>query len=155
MDTFPLRGRMYELLVPVDRNEGRSRAQVDALLGPPYDVDAVRARVLNVVEDVDVSFTESRPRYADALAEEVEDLDGLPETVASVTDRLRGAGIETTVHSTRGPPTEVILAVSDAMDADAIVVGCRRRTPVGKVVFGSVAQEVIRRAECPITVAPR
>lgn len=38
-------------------------------------------------------------------------------------------------------------------EADAVVIGCRRRTPVGKVVFGSVAQEVIRRGECPIVVA--
>ena len=146
---------MYELLVPVDRNEGRADAQVDALLDPPYDTDAVWARVLYVEEDVDVSFTGSKPQYAEALEEPVEDLDSLPGTVAAVAMRLREAGIETSVHTTRGAPTEAILAVAEAADVDAIVLGCRRRTPVGKVVFGSVAQEVIRRAACPITVAPQ
>lgn len=146
---------MYELLVPVDRNEGRADAQVDALLDPPYDTDAVRARVLYVEEDVDVSFTGSKPRYADAMEATVDDLDRLPGTVAAVVLRLRETGVEVTAHETRGAPTEAILAVAEATGTDAIVLGCRRRTPVGKVVFGSVAQEVIRRAECPITVAPQ
>ena len=146
---------MYELLVPVDRNEGRAEAQVEAMLEPPYDVDAVTARLLHVVEDVDVSFTGDRPRYAEALEAPVDDSRRLPGTVASVADRLEAAGFEASVHSTRGSPTEAILAVADAMDADAIVIGSRRRTPVGKVVFGSVAQEVIRRSACPIVVAPQ
>lgn len=146
---------MHELLVPVDRNEGRAEAQARALLDPPYDTDALRARVLYVVEDVDLPFGGSGPRYAEAIEAPVEDLDGLPETVATVAGRLRDAGIETTVHSTRGAPTDAILAIVEAMDADAVVIGCRRRTPVGKVVFGSVAQEVIRRADCPVTVTPR
>lgn len=155
MDTFPLPGCMYELLVPVDRHEGRADAQVGALLDPPYEADALTARVLYVEEDVDVSFTGSGKRYDDVLDETVDGLDRLPGTVASVADGLRDAGIETTVHEARGSPTEAILAVADAMGADGIVVGCRRQTPVGKVVFGSVAQEVIRRADCPITVAPQ
>lgn len=146
---------MYELLVPVDRNEGRAEVQADALVDPPYDAGALRARVLHVVEDVDLPFGGSGPRYAAALEDEVEDLGGLPDAVATVAGRLRDAGIETTVHSTRGAPTDAILAIAEATDADAVVIGCRRRTPVGKVVFGSVAQEVIRRADCPITVAPR
>lgn len=37
--------------------------------------------------------------------------------------------------------------------ADAVVVGCRRRPPVGTVAFDSVAREVIRQAERPIVVA--
>ena len=146
---------MYELLVPVDRNEGRAEAQVEAILGAPYDAEEVAARVLHVVEDVDTPFSGTGPGYAEAMEVAIEDLEGLPGTVATVAAALRDAGIETTVHETRGVPTDAILAVVEAIDADAVAIGCRRRTPVGKVVFGSVAQEVIRRAACPIVVAPR
>lgn len=146
---------MYELLVPVDRNEERAEAQVGAVVDAPYDADELLARILHVVEDVDTPFTGTGPEYASSLEEAVEDLEGLPATVATVADGLRAGGIETTVHTARGVPTEAILDVVDAAGVDAVAIGCRRRTPVGKVVFGSVAQEVIRRADCPVLVASR
>ena len=128
---------MYQLLVPVDRNEGRAEAQVEALVGAPYEVDEIVARILHVVEDVETPFGGGGPDYADAMEEEVA-LERVPNPV-----------------ETRGVPTDAILDIVEARDVDAVAIGCRRRTPVGKVVFGSVAQEVIRRSECPILVAPR
>jgi nucleotide-binding universal stress UspA family protein len=45
---------------------------------------------------------------------------------------------------------EEILAVAAQVDAEAIVIGIRHRTPVGKLVMGSVAQRVIMDARCPV-----
>lgn len=146
---------MYQLLVPVDRNEERADAQVGAIVDAPYDTDELTARVLHVVEDVDTPFSGAGPDYADALEAAVEEVEGLPDTVGRVAGSLREAGIETTVHTTRGVPTDAILEIVEAGGVDGVAIGCRRRTPVGKVVFGSVAQEVIRRADCPVLVSSR
>lgn len=52
-------------------------------------------------------------------------------------------------------------AVGDLVDAtgrdevEAVVVGVRRRSPVGKILLGSSAQQIILEADCPvITVKP-
>lgn len=45
---------------------------------------------------------------------------------------------------------EAVVAVAAEVDATLVVLGIRRRTPVGKLLMGSVAQRVILDAECPV-----
>ena len=47
-----------------------------------------------------------------------------------------------------------IVTVADELDAARIVVGGRRRTPAGKVLFGSTAQRILLDAPCPVTFVP-
>jgi len=47
-------------------------------------------------------------------------------------------------------PAEDLLAVARERGADLIVIGVRRRTPVGKLVLGSNAQAVLLGADCPV-----
>ncbi len=45
---------------------------------------------------------------------------------------------------------EAVLTVAAEVDATLVVLGIRRRSPVGKLLMGSVAQRVILDAECPV-----
>jgi nucleotide-binding universal stress UspA family protein len=47
-------------------------------------------------------------------------------------------------------PAEDLIAVAKEVGADLIVIGLRRRTPVGKLVLGSNAQHVLLDAPCPV-----
>jgi nucleotide-binding universal stress UspA family protein len=55
----------------------------------------------------------------------------------------------------QGDIWEVLAAVIQENDIDLIVIGTRGRTGIEKMVLGSVAEEIFRRASCPVmTVGP-
>ncbi|WP_375001114.1 universal stress protein [Aeromicrobium sp. CTD01-1L150] len=76
--------------------------------------------------------------------------------------RLDGAGIPNEVFhyaagtggSTGG--ADSILDHARRTKADLVVIGQRRRSPVGKLVLGSTSQKILLEADCPVVaVKPR
>ena len=47
-------------------------------------------------------------------------------------------------------PAEDLIAVADERDAELIVIGMRRRSPLAEAVFGSTAHAVLTRAGRPV-----
>src|SRR6478736_760779 len=73
------------------------------------------------------------------------DYDRFEAELKRVQDELDQVGIEHEVrHLVRGnEPAEDLIAVADEEGADFIVIGLRRRTPVGKLILGSNAQRIL------------
>jgi nucleotide-binding universal stress UspA family protein len=44
-----------------------------------------------------------------------------------------------------------VVALAEELDADLVIVGGRTRSPAGKAVFGSTAQEILLESPCPVT----
>ena len=63
-----------------------------------------------------------------------------------------GDGLELEVRQlVRGnEPAEDLISVANETDADLIVIGLRRRTPVGKLILGSNAQRILLDAPCAV-----
>jgi len=54
-----------------------------------------------------------------------------------------------------GNPARELIRYADDHDARYVVIGGRKRTAVGKVLFGSVTQSVLLNATCPVvTIMP-
>ena len=72
--------------------------------------------------------------------------------LATVRRELSEAGVEHEVRQlVRGQePAEDLIAVAEEVGADVIVIGLRRRTPVGKLILGSNAQRILLDASCPV-----
>jgi nucleotide-binding universal stress UspA family protein len=72
--------------------------------------------------------------------------------LAQVRARLEAEGIAHEVRPlVRGnEPAEDLVAVAEELDAELIVIGLRRRTPVGKLIMGSNAQRILLDAPCPV-----
>ena len=49
-----------------------------------------------------------------------------------------------------GDPRDVILRTANELGADMIVMGTHGRRGIPRLVLGSVAEEVVRRATCPV-----
>ena len=47
-------------------------------------------------------------------------------------------------------PAEDLISVAEEENADFIVIGLRRRSPVGKLILGSNAQRILLDAPCPV-----
>ena len=47
-------------------------------------------------------------------------------------------------------PAEDLISVAEEENADFIVIGLRRRSPVGKLILGSNAQRILLDASCPV-----
>ena len=69
-----------------------------------------------------------------------------------VRERLEAAGIEHDLRQlVRGfEPAEDLISIAEANQADLIVIGLRRRSPVGKLILGSNAQRILLDAKCPV-----
>jgi nucleotide-binding universal stress UspA family protein len=51
-------------------------------------------------------------------------------------------------------PATDLLAAIDTYDADELVFGIRKRSPTGKILFGSVAQQLLLDAPVPMRAVP-
>ncbi|HEX4686459.1 MAG TPA: universal stress protein [Nocardioides sp.] len=47
-------------------------------------------------------------------------------------------------------PAEDLIGIAEDASAELIVIGLRRRTPVGKLILGSNAQRILLDAPCPV-----
>jgi nucleotide-binding universal stress UspA family protein len=76
----------------------------------------------------------------------------IAEQLDQVRDELKGSGVEHEVrHFVRGlEPAEDLISIAGEVEAELIVIGLRRRTPVGKLILGSNAQKILLDATCPV-----
>jgi nucleotide-binding universal stress UspA family protein len=81
---------------------------------------------------------------------------GSPEAeaaLAQVRQLAEVAGVGLTVRDNDGQDlAEQAIDASYEDDVEAVVVGVRRRSPVGKMLLGGVAQRVVLEAHCPVVV---
>jgi nucleotide-binding universal stress UspA family protein len=90
-------------------------------------------------------------------------IDELPEEdVAHVHGRIeaaletaRLAGLEVTTDVRRGSAASAIAESAALNDADLIVIGTRGASGLEHLLLGSVTEEVLRRAPCPVLTIPR
>jgi len=84
--------------------------------------------------------------------DELEKLMNYRERFEELKKDLEASGVahELIEYARGNSPAEDLLAIARERDAELIVIGIRRRSPVGKLVLGSNAQDVLLEADCPV-----
>ncbi len=143
---------------------------IDTVLLAVGPMDTVRAEeladtVLEIAEPLEASvvighaFTEDEyEEFREDLGfeERVENVD--PDDVAArrppvgdLEEIFADAGVEYEVRGALGEVSSKVVDMAIDVDADRLVLGGRRRSPAEKAVLGSVSQDIILQAPCPVT----
>ena len=123
----------------------------------PLDMTVLLVRVVEPLTPI-IADDIYRPTLADleGCRRDAEDY------LESIAVALRARGVKTAWQVRHGRPDEEILAAAADSGVDMIAMATHGRTGVGRLLFGSVAEAVLRRATVPVflmrsaaAVAPR
>jgi len=93
--------------------------------------------VLNIIAGNDTD-PPNDPKVERQVAEQLEDFPGLRWSLHTATEAYDTA--------------ESLLALAERVNASTLVLGSRIRRPIGKLILGSVVQQVLYHAQIPVLV---
>jgi len=139
-----------KIMVPVDFSENSQKILLEAqLLAEKLQASLSVVFVVQSIDDYSGFFVPHMP-----LAQfEEELLDGARKKMESFLAENVPSGCESVVLA--GDVAEEILAHAQNNKADMIVMGTHGYKGLEKVLFGSVAEQVVKKAPCPVlTINP-
>ncbi len=125
---------MYNVVIGVDDEEAHAIACAEPVADLPGDDSEITVTLVHT----DTGITSEEDEH--------------PESVQRAAEFFESRGIECRVTKSTDDPAEAIITAGEAVDANLIVVGGRRRSPAGKALFGSVTQTVVLSANQPVLV---
>lgn len=125
---------MKDVLLGIDENEARAQALAETVLDL-FDADNIRVHLVHDFVD--------NPEGASVIQ---------VGAVRRAHDIFEEADVESEYHEGSGDPADSLIDMADELDADSICLAGRKRSPTGKLLFGSVTQKVILNTERPVLV---
>jgi nucleotide-binding universal stress UspA family protein len=148
--TFPAT-RYKRILFCTDFSESADAAfdfAIDAAVRRPGST----LHLLHVIHEPDAQFWKSYLSEVDNI--DVDAKKAIDEKVAAAYLARLPAGVEMKVEFRIGPDAATILEFAKANRMDLIILGRHGHSSMGKALFGSVAEKIVRKAECAVLVVP-
>lgn len=139
---------MYRILLAVDADIEQALRSAEVVTELPQASESIEIIVFNVFKEFDATDAGGHASSEDLFEEQP-----VPESLERTVEYLEDHGVSTTAERTHGSPAAEITKMANQHNVDLIVMGGRRRSPVGKALFGSVVQAVLLEATRPVTVS--
>jgi nucleotide-binding universal stress UspA family protein len=135
----------HRIILPVDGSESSSRAVKDALrLAKETGVDVT---AIHVMEYPYIASVDSVSTYPDLIEIMKKQGNNVLETVQKQGVKL---GVRVKTKLVEGIPDDQI--IKEAKKKDLIVMGCKGRTALSRILMGSVCEKVIHHSKSPVMV---
>ncbi len=141
-----------KILVPLDGSELSESALTNVIditmdcralevilmrIREPLDPNVIGTLDAKVAVELDQAYREEAVRYLDKVVE-----------------TLKEKGIKAKTEILSGNPAEEIIKYSQKNNVDLIIMSTRGRSGISRLVFGSVAEKVIRNSTVPVLIKP-
>ncbi|WP_225334177.1 universal stress protein [Halomicrobium urmianum] len=129
-----------------DRIDAMTEAAVD-IAGPA----GATIVLVHVFTDEEFDSAVGRLDFANSSEATPDEVARRHSTVRDIAASLDEAAIDYRITGRVGNHGEQIVSMAEDESADLVIVGGRKRSPTGKAVFGSTAQEVMLESPAPVT----
>ena len=140
---------MYKrVLVPLDGSRlAEGILPLVLLITGPLDLEVVLVRVVPPITPQALEGT--GPFMVDVVATRLEEA---REYLAGVAANLRKRGVRVMIEARTGEPVTQLVAAEQEPGADLIAMTTHGRSGFGRLLFGSVAEAVLRQAKVPVLI---
>jgi nucleotide-binding universal stress UspA family protein len=135
------------ILCPTDFSEpAGSCAQAASELAQHFDAELLLVNVVPAVPTLppDPNYVFKIPEYEQYLHVDAE------KHLRQVREQLVARNVKVSTIVGHGPAAEEIVLIAKKEGVDLIVIATHGSTGLERLVFGSVAEKVVRLAECPV-----
>ena len=141
------------ILCPIDFSDYSRRALDHAIAIARWYESTVTA--LHVFSPVPVAAVEPSPVVVEPIVLTPVDRDRLLANTKAFAENERAPGITIEAVVREGNSAAEILEQAASMKADLLVIGTHGRSGFERLLLGSVAEKVLRKASCPVMTVPR
>ncbi|MFC6766321.1 universal stress protein [Natrinema soli] len=135
-----------DVLVAYDGSKPAQKAVEHAFATYP-DAEIV---LLRVIEAADSSTEAGISIVQEMLREREEEISAaLPDEIDAITS---DPDVEFRTETVVGRPAREIVSFAEEHDIDHVIIGSHGRSGLSRILLGSVAEKIVRRAPMPVTV---
>ena len=144
--------QIKKILCPIDFSEPSEAALSTAVdLAEHYAAEVVLMHAVNEIDPMPAPSYTLTPQMVEQIPQLMEQMkENATRALEALVKQYIGSRVRTDVRVTTGVAARSIVDIAAGEHMDLIVIATHGRSGIKGILFGSVAEKVVRTAECPV-----